>query len=82
MPRVGPFLYRKAAAAALRLGASPFPRNTRGSRLVACGRGVRGSWRAAARVGPTPIRSSGKFSGSWAVASRNTSLHNAETIAT
>jgi hypothetical protein len=37
MPRIGPFLYRIAAAAAMRLGAYPFPRNTGCSSLVACG---------------------------------------------
>ena len=41
MPRVGPFLYRMAAAA-MRLGAYPFPRNTVCSSLVSCGGVQRG----------------------------------------
>jgi hypothetical protein len=36
MPRVGPFLYRRTVPS-MRLGAYPFPRNSRGSSLAACG---------------------------------------------
>jgi hypothetical protein len=77
MPRVGPFLYRIEQRPLLyALGRISIPEEYG----VFEPRGVRRC--AAARVGPTPIRSSGKFSGSWAVASRNGLLHNGAMTAT